>query len=296
MIDPAHIENALPALPEGRYASIIGRSPSKGARSPILWNAAFAALADRTRMFPFDVSEDGLDGLLTALDADPLFIGGSVAMPHKESVARWLGASRMAPTVRAIGAVNCLFRAPDGVLRGTNTDGAAAQLCVESTLGALAGKQVLVIGAGGAGKAIAGYFAEAGAQLRLASRDPARIEAFAASVGAKTIGFPLDRREAALTQLLVNCTPIGFGALSAASPVEAEFLAHLPASAGVYDIIYDPCPTPLLSAARAAGFPILDGRRMNLEQAILAFRQAVPTETGAEEVISSAMHAAASAL
>lgn len=294
MIDPAYIENALPAPPEGRYAAIIGRSPSKGARSPVLWNAAFAALDDPARMFAFDVSEDALDRLLAALEADPLFIGGAVTMPHKESVARWLGASRMGPTVAAIGAVNCLFRGADGKLHGTNTDGAAALLCAESTFWPMSGKHVVLLGAGGAGKAVAAYFAAAGAKLRLASREPGRIEPFAASIGAETIGYPVEPH-AVSTQLLVNCTPIGFRSHSAASPVDKAFLSQLPADAGVYDIIYDPCPTPLLIAADEVGIPVLDGRSMNLEQAILAFRHAVPT-AGDEEVISSAMHASVAGL
>lgn len=295
MIDPAYIENALPAPPEGRYAAIIGRSPSKGARSPVLWNAAFAALDDPARMFAFDVSEDALERLLAALDADPLFIGGAVTMPHKESVARWLGASRMGPTVDAIGAVNCLFRGTGGRLHGTNTDGAAALLCAESTFGPVSGKPVLLLGAGGAGKAVAAYFAAAGAKLRLASREPGRIESFAASIGAETIGYPVEPHDAVSTQLLVNCTPIGFRSHSAASPVDKAFLSQLPTDAGVYDIIYDPCPTPLLTDADEAGIPILDGRSMNLEQAILAFRHAVPM-AGDEEVMPRAMQAAAGAL
>jgi shikimate dehydrogenase len=78
--------------PEGKpFAAILGANPSRGARSPLLWNAAFQAHGVDAEMLPLDVSAEGLIPLLDVLDATPTFIGGAIAVPHKEAVARWLG-------------------------------------------------------------------------------------------------------------------------------------------------------------------------------------------------------------
>ena len=68
------------------YTAIIGLNPSKGARSPALWNAAFKGYKIKNQMIPLDVNSKKLFKLLTALEKDPNFIGGCVTIPHKERV------------------------------------------------------------------------------------------------------------------------------------------------------------------------------------------------------------------
>lgn len=268
------IGNAL-GYPDGKpFAAILGASPSKGARSPVLWNAAFKAHGIDAQMLPMDVTGERLAPLLEALETNPDFLGGAIAMPHKETVARWL-ADRLTEEAKAIGAVNCLYRSADGRLLGTNTDGEGALASYQSQFGSLSGKSVLLLGPGGAGKAVAAYMARAlgpTGRLTIVSRkvvDYARLGAVAC-IDWKSIDILLPAID-----VLVNCTSIGAAAQVGLSPLSGEQLAVLPTHAAVFDIIYEPRPTSLLKLAQDRGLRTFDGTRMNLEQAVLAFGYAL---------------------
>jgi shikimate dehydrogenase len=276
-------DNAL-SDPEGRpFAATLGANPSRGARSPALWNAAFRAHGVDAEMLPIDVPVERLVALLDVLDAIPAFLGGAIAVPHKEAVARWLG-DRCSAEAADIGAVNCLYRAASGRLAGTNTDGEGALVSFRSRFGELAGKHVLLIGLGGAGKAVAAFFRRAiepGGSLTLCSRSDSS-RAVAERLSARWIAWADKVSALPETDVLVNCTSIGFGAQVDASPVDATELSRLPASARVFDIVYQPSPTRLLSLASARGLDVLDGTAMNLEQAVLAYGYAAPAPRGAQ--------------
>ena len=113
-----------------KFAAIIGSQPSKGARSPILWNSAFKAHGLNYLMIPLDVEKNNLFRLLDNLNYDKNFIGGAITTPHKISVAEWLG-NKITKESEKIGAVNCLYRNEKGELTGTNTDGEAATISFE---------------------------------------------------------------------------------------------------------------------------------------------------------------------
>jgi len=274
-------DNALTYREGRKFAAILGANPSKGARSPVLWNAAFLAHGVDGEMLPIDVSDERLARLLTALDKNPHFLGGAIAMPHKEAVARWLG-DRVRAEAADIGAVNCLFRSGDGRLAGTNTDGEGALRSFEDRFGKVAGKRVLLLGLGGAGKAVAAFFRRAvdpGGRLTLCSRSTAG-EAVATRLSAAWHPWAEIPSVLPSTDVVVNCTSVGAGALVGSSPVAAEELARLPDTAQVFDIIYQPSPSALLSQAEARGLPVLDGTAMNLEQAVLAYGYAAPAPKG----------------
>jgi shikimate dehydrogenase len=277
-------DNALPTNAGGAFAALIGLHPSRGARSPTLWNAAFAAHGFDARMLPIDVEPARLVELLTVLDDDPVFLGGAVTTPHKEAVARWLG-QRVTPEARIIGAVNCLFRGPDGRLAGTNTDGEGALVSFETRYGVPAGNHVMLLGAGGAAKAVATFCKRAvgsTGQLTICSRS-ANGESLAERLGAKWC--PWAQRGAPLegVDVIVNCTSVGAATQRDASPLDDEHLDRVRSSAVVFDIIYDPSPTVLLTLARARGLSVLDGSAMNLEQAVLAYAYAAPAPKGSAE-------------
>jgi shikimate dehydrogenase len=274
-------DNSL-SYPEARpFAAILGANPSRGARSPMLWNAAFEAHGIDAQMLPVDVSEQRLSRVLEVLDANPHFLGGAIAVPHKEPVARWLGA-RVSAEAAEIGAVNCLYREKDGRLAGTNTDGEGALRSCEERFGKLAGKRVVLLGLGGAGKAVAAFFRRAvdpGGRLTLCGRSSAGQEV-ASRLSADW--RPWAELSALLpnADCLVNCTSVGSGALADASPLSAEQLELLPKTACVFDIVYQPTPTKLMSLASARGLAVLDGSEMNLGQAILAYGYAAPAPKG----------------
>lgn len=260
------------------YAGIIGAAPSKGARSPALWNAVYDEIGSEVSMLPFDVSNDKLPPLLEKLESDSYFIGGAVTIPYKEKVADWLGVRRLNDAAKYIGAVNCLYRDEDGRICGTNTDGEAALKSIENNFSLDCEKKVIQIGAGGAGKAVAAYLKNTGYKVKVFVRDVKKIEGFCSSLDLEYYSLDMLPSHLATAALLINTTPIGFSGIGAAdeTPLNCDLLKLLPKKAGVFDIIYDPSPTKLLQFSMLEGLATLDGKEMNLEQAVLGFKYASP--------------------
>ncbi|MET1413414.1 shikimate dehydrogenase [Roseibium sp. HPY-6] len=265
-----------PGLKAGeRYAGILGASPSKGARSPLLWNAAFQDFGKPERMVPMDVVPEKLDQVLEALAGDADFVGGAVTMPYKESIAAWLGSHRLTPQALKIGAVNCLYRNDAGELCGTNTDGEAALADIKASIPDLRGVDTLLIGPGGAGKAVAAFLADAGASLTIVSRSPEAAQDFCTGISAKSAAYADIRTLTPTCSLIVNCTPVGFAnGVAGESPIAAADLDQVRPGSLVFDIIYDPQKTPLLTMAEKNGLEIKNGLAMNLLQAVLGFSKA----------------------
>jgi shikimate dehydrogenase len=213
--------NDVPVGGDGVTAVIVGSTPSRGARSPLLWNAAFDDLGIAGRMVPVDIDAEGLPGLITALDDDPDMIGGAVTMPFKAAVIPHLaGVSGVAT---AAGAVNCLFRSANGGtgLHGENTDGIAALRSVERCSGDVTDARVLLLGAGGAGSAVAAAFARAlgpSGALVVANRDPAardllveRLRASSAAPVSGAPGWPVATVDpGGAFDVIINATSLGF--------------------------------------------------------------------------------------
>lgn len=307
--DPARlVGNALELGRTGRYAAILGLTPSQGARSPHLWNAVFEAEGADLHFHPLDVAEDALAEVVAALKADTRFVGGSVTMPYKRDILPLL--DRIEPEAETIGAVNALYRDADGALVGANTDGEGALVSLLAALDApdLGARRVVLAGLGGAGRAVAVYMHRAlGAEgsLVLVNRTGETAETLAGALGPKAtaVPFPIGEDAAAGADILINCTALGFSTGQGVGPDEQLLLtplgpdgdlaanlagalktvASLDAGATVFDIVYQPDETQLLRVARALGRRTLNGRAMNLEQAVLAFRRAVP-EIGADRV------------
>lgn len=231
MLDRIHsiITNDLRSVlvPGELFAGIIGDQPSKGAKSPSIWNPTFRALDVRAVFVAFDVMSDRLGALMDALRACPDFLGGSVTMPHKVAVIRYL--DDLDPMANRIGAVNAIVRTQDGRLVGYNTDGKggidsltlAQPGQAEPFLPSLQGFRVTLLGAGGAARALAFYLAEAvGPQgaLTIVNRDLTRAEALARDVKdayGNATGAPPDALAdlAPRCDLLVNATTVGQGGL-----------------------------------------------------------------------------------
>ncbi len=201
------------------YAGIIGESPSKGARSPSLWNAAFKGLGIPAMMHPMDVAAKDLANVVEALRSDDRFIGSAVAVPHKQGVMGFL--DRIEQEAEAIGAVNCIYR--DGnKLVGANTDGAGAVQSLSECRGgqSLKGSRVLVMGIGGAGSAVAAYAAAgvgAEGSVVLANRTPGAAqklaERLAGYCSVRTSGMPVKAEELADKDIIINCTVVGYGSI-----------------------------------------------------------------------------------
>ena len=231
------------------------------------------------RLHGFWLERHGIDGAYVPLAVRPEdfaealrmlprlgFKGVNVTVPHKEAALR--AVDEVDEVAKRIGAVNTVIVTEDGRLVGRNTDGFG--FIENLTAGApgwnpSAGPAV-VIGAGGAARAVVAALIDAGApEIRLVNRTETRAEQLAADIGGPVAVAPWDRREAALADagLVVNTTTLGM----TGHPSLDLGLDALPTTAVVTDIVYVPLETPLLAVARNRGNPTVDGLGMLLHQA-----------------------------
>jgi len=219
---------------------------------------------------PLPVLPERLEQALSALPALG-FAGANLTIPHKETAVALV--DRLSPAAERIGAVNTVVVEPDGTLSGDNTDGFGFIAALsESGVGwrAEAGPAVL-LGAGGAARAVAVALLDAGApEVRLLNRTPERARTLAGELGGPIYAVEWAERSAALdgAALLVNTTSLGMRG----QPPLVLALDALPRTALVTDVVYTPLITALLAVARARGNPVVDGLGMLLHQARPGFR------------------------
>ena len=200
------------------------------------------------------------------------YAGANVTLPHKE--AALAAANRPDAAAAAIGAANTLWLDANGLLHASNTDayGFMTHLTAEAPDWNRGKRPVMVLGAGGAARAILNGLLEAGAaKILLANRSEDRAEALAQSFGSRVSLVPWEDRNRALSGcgLLVNATSLG---MTGNPPLDLD-LSALPLDATVADIVYSPLETPLLAAAKVRGNHIVDGLGMLLHQAVPGFER-----------------------
>jgi shikimate dehydrogenase len=243
--------------------------------SPVMHNAAFAALGLDWAYVPFPVAPAKLADAVRGLAAAGL-AGFNITIPHKVSILPLL--DRISPDAELIGAVNTVSFS-DGVATGYNTDGIGLLAALRGKLSFLPqGRSILVLGAGGAGRSAVVALAGAGAaRIDIANRSVDRggeLAGFLAGhfPGARFSAVSLERVAdhgyLADFDLIVNTTSVGMGGTS----FEGLNLAALRKGAVVYDMVYAPPVTPLLAAASAVGIPAANGLGMLVAQGEAAFR------------------------
>lgn len=214
--------------------------------------------------------------------------GFNVTVPHKEAAFRLM--DEVDPAAGRLRAVNTVTIGPAGRLQGANTDGFGFLENLKAGLGrpALPEGPAMVIGAGGAARAIVGALLDVGVDdIRLANRTAARAERLAADLGGPVSIVDWDRRDRQLgdVALLVNATSLGM----AKSPPLEFSLAGLAPDAVVTDIVYAPLETPLLAAARARGHRTVDGLGMLLHQGRPGFERWFGVAPEVDELLRSRM-------
>lgn len=236
-----------------RVYGVIG-NPISHSLSPVMQNAGFQARKIDAVFLPFLVRD--LRDFLSAIG--PLGVAGfSVTLPHKQTIMRHL--SDCDPLAAAIGAVNTVLVRGRGKLYGYNTDYVGVLRALENRL-ALRGSSVLILGAGGAARAVSFALAQAGATVCICARRPAKANALARAAGGETIERSQVRRE--FFDAIVNATPVGMHPLAGKSPLEArELNCRL-----VFDTIYRPRRTKLLQLAAERGIETVSGVEMFLAQ------------------------------
>ena len=257
------------------FAAIVGW-PVDHSRSPALhgfWLKQHGIDAHYGRL-PVEPNRAALERLVAFLKATPNARGCNLTLPHKIDIIPLLDA--IDPAARRIGAVNTVIKRDDGSLEGRNSDafGFLAALIEGAPRWTAAKGPVVVLGAGGAARAIVASLVDAGVpELRLLNRtQSAAIDlgtAFTPDDGRRIAIERWEDRSAVLEDatLLVNTTSLG---MKGQPPLEIE-LARLPTDAAVDDIVYVPLETPLLAAARARGNRCVDGLGMLLHQGRMGF-------------------------
>ncbi len=180
-----------------------------------------------------------------------------------------LHCTQVDPLAAQIGAVNTLVRRKDGTLKGYNTDSLAALNAIEAGLGAsVHGKSVLVVGAGGAGRAVAFGAAHRGARVLIANRNDERASALARDVGAEAVPWASLQAGDIQADVLANTTSVGMQPNVEETPVPAAALSKFKL---VFDAVYTPLETRLLRDAKGAGVIAVNGVDMFVGQAAEQF-------------------------
>lgn len=218
---------------------------------------------------PLPVSPDNLEHALRALPKLG-FSGVNLTVPHKETALPFL--DQVSDVASRIGAVNTVFVSEDGTLSGTNTDafGFLENLKRNAPQWNDEKRPVVVLGAGGAARAVIAALLDLDVtEIRLLNRTTEKAQALAESLGGSIKTLEWSERGEALenSSLLVNTTTLGM----IGQPRLDLSLAMLPKTAVVYDLVYAPLETELLSMARSLGLSTVDGLGMLLYQAAPGF-------------------------
>jgi len=232
--------------------------PAGHTRSPAMHNAAYRALGLDARYHVFDVLPEALPDAIAGVRALGLR-QIAISLPHKQSVIPLL--DRLDETAEAIGAVNTVTRDPkSGALRGSNTDWKGALRALER-VASPAGQRAVVLGAGGAARAVTFALLKAGSEVTILNRTESRARELREALGASRAGA-LAELAAIEYEILVNATQVGLR--SDRSPVPA---AALRAGSLVMDAVYEPEQTRLLRDARERGARTVEGKWMLVYQA-----------------------------
>jgi shikimate dehydrogenase len=235
--------------------------PVEHSLSPLIHNAAYQALGMGYVYVPFRVRDikramEGIRGLKIR--------GASITLPHKVSAIKYI--DRLDPLAEEIGAVNTIVN-NDGILTGYNTDCEGAIKALEEVT-ALEGRKAVLVGSGGAAAAIALGLRNGGAKLVVLNRTEEKAKKLAKKVGAEGSGGLEKLAEVSSADILINATPVGMWPETDQSIIPKKLLHS---RLTVFDTVYNPKETRLLSEAREKGCAIVYGYKMFLYQAALQF-------------------------
>lgn len=224
-------------------------------------SAALSALgmADEWSYEAIDVAPDRFEGRVRAMPAEG-FVGANVTVPHKGAALAL--ADELSETAREIGAANTLSF-DDGEVRADNTDAGGL-------LGALpaspVGRRALVLGAGGAARAVVWGLLREGAEVAVWNRTELRSRNLCAELGGEVVADP----DPGAYELIVNSTAVGLGGEDPFAELPLRREGFAPGQV-VVDMVYGDEPTELLRAAEAAGAQTVDGIEVLVQQGALSF-------------------------
>ncbi len=257
--------------PDTRVYGVVGW-PVMHSQSPAIHNAAMDAAHVDGVYLPLPVRPDAtsFDAFMDCITPEAALsvTGLSVTLPHKENAFRWLDQRGLAVSsiARRCGAVNTLTRRPEGTWEGENTDVIGAVEALQSVPSCagnrLSGRQVAILGAGGAARAVVAALLDRGCKITLYNRSAERARRLAHSL--RCAWKPWEARREYAGEVLINCTSVGLWPAVDESPMPEDALRS---ETVVFDTIYRPAETRLLRTARGRGCTVVSGVRMFIGQA-----------------------------
>lgn len=257
-----------------RICAVIG-NPIGHSLSPAIHNAAFEA---RGLDFIYVACQvEDVKGALAGMRALHNFRGMSVTIPHKVEAMKYV--DEVVEADRIIGSINTIIK-EEGKLIGLGTDGPGALKALVDAGVAIDGKNILMLGSGGAARAIAFTLAQKTglAELSILDVNEGMLQGLAHDLRTNTNALIKDAplNEASLAaamagaDIVIHCTPIGMHPKENASLIPAELFRP---GQVVFDIVYTPLETKLLSDARSRGLKVVSGVEMFINQAVLQFEE-----------------------
>ncbi|MFC1993023.1 shikimate dehydrogenase [Chloroflexota bacterium] len=269
--DNVMVNRSVPA--KAGLCGIIG-DPIEHSMSPPMHNAAFEKMGLDCLYLPFRVSKADLGKAIDGMRALNI-VGLNVTIPHKVAVMQFL--DELDPLAEKMGAVNTIVN-NDGFLKGYNTDATGfLQALLEIGIDP-GGKNVVIIGAGGAARGISFVLAERGSNMVILNRTVDRARECAGRISklfkreASALELNRENQAAALSkaEILINATSVGMSPSIDETPVASDLLSP---SLIVCDIVYNPIKTRLLREAERAGAKTVDGVDMLVWQGALAWEK-----------------------
>lgn len=251
---------AIPNLDgESRIYAVFG-DPIFQVQTPRLINPIFAAAGKNIYAAPFHVTSEHFAGAWDVFSAMSNVAGISTTVPHK--VAAAARCATLTPTAKAVGAVNCVHRSSDGLMHGALFDGTGFVEGLGNEKDRLRGARVLIVGAGGAGRAIAFALAEQGigrlGLMDLSAESTAFTAAMVNSVGGEGCAVAVDASSGWEYDVVINASPIGIKG-DAKFPMPDAAIRRDMLIADIASLTRE---TALLRAARGAGATTSDGNDM----------------------------------
>lgn len=250
---------------------VIG-DPIEHSLSPVMYNAAFRHLKMDAVYVAFKVEKENLKGALKGMRSLGI-CGMNVTMPHKTAIINYL--DEIEPTAKFVGAVNTVLN-KNGKLAGFNTDGVGTIKALKENGVDPKGKKFLLLGAGGAGRAIAFQLAREADELTILNRDPNKAKLLAGMLQkkfkTKVIGngltYNILKERLKKMDVLINATSVGMHPHEDQTLVEKALLRP---ELVVMDIVYNPVETKLLKDAKSVGAKVIHGIDMLVFQGAASF-------------------------
>ncbi|MFH2106747.1 MAG: shikimate dehydrogenase [Candidatus Micrarchaeota archaeon] len=231
--------------------------------SPQMHNSNFSSLGLNSTYEAIKVAKEDLKKFVADL-RNSNYSGGNVTIPHKIEIRKYV--DEIDPLAKEIGSINTVKNFA-GKLVGYNTDGYGALLSLEEAIGKVDGKEIAILGAGGAARAIAFTFEKHGAKVTIVNRDAKKAKEITNNIAEYSKLAEVMRR----IDILINCTPLGMSPKIDESPVPKEYFKGTNKNMVVFDIVYNPLMTKLLKEAKEAGFKVITGEKMLAYQASGSF-------------------------